>query len=196
MLNSLTGPAIPAGLRLLKPGGIFLELGKAELWTEAQVHAERPDVRYEAIALDHLILTEPARIGGMLRDLMAELSGAAERLPVQSYPFAEVTDAMRCLQAARHIGKLVLSRTWARGDGCYVITGGTGALGRHLAHWLAARGARHLVLLARRPEPIEIAGASVRSVAVDVADEDALRRVLWVAAAADKGRVPSGRRAA
>ena len=30
VLNSLTGPAIPAGLKTLKPGGLFLELGKAE----------------------------------------------------------------------------------------------------------------------------------------------------------------------
>ncbi|MFM7326651.1 MAG: KR domain-containing protein, partial [Nodosilinea sp.] len=32
----------------------------------------------------------------------------------------------------------------------YLITGGTGGLGQHLAHWLVAQGARHLVLLSRR----------------------------------------------
>ena len=41
VLNSLTGPAIPAGLKALKPGGLFLELGKAELWSREQVDAVR-----------------------------------------------------------------------------------------------------------------------------------------------------------
>uniref|UniRef100_UPI0020257FF2 type I polyketide synthase n=1 Tax=Frankia sp. CiP1_Cm_nod2 TaxID=2897161 RepID=UPI0020257FF2 len=34
-----------------------------------------------------------------------------------------------------------------RPDGTYLITGGTGALGRRVARWLAARGARRLLLL-------------------------------------------------
>jgi polyketide synthase 12/myxalamid-type polyketide synthase MxaB len=108
-------------------------------------------------------------------------------VPVQTYPFAEVTDALRYLQAARHIGKLVLARTLLRPDGCYVITGGTGALGRHLARWLVARGARHLVMLARRPEAVEIPGASVQTIGVDVADEDAVRRALADVAPPVKG---------
>ncbi len=178
VLNSLVGPAIPAGLRLLRPGGCFLELGKAELWSEAQVRAVRADVRYVAIALDQLIADDPARVGGMLRAAIDSLTDGAEPLPVQSYPFAEVTDALRCLQAARHVGKLVLSRTLLRGDASYVITGGTGALGRHLAHWLVARGARQLILLARRAAPVDIPGASVRCIAVDVSDEAAVRQAL------------------
>ncbi|MCK2145461.1 KR domain-containing protein [Streptomyces sp. WAC00276] len=32
------------------------------------------------------------------------------------------------------------------------MTGGTGALGAHVARWLAARGAAHLVLTSRRGE--------------------------------------------
>ena len=187
VLNSLVGPAIPAGLRLLRPGGCFLELGKAELWSEAQVRAVRADVRYVAIALDQLIADDPARVGGMLRAAIDSLTDGAEPLPVQSYPFAEVTDALRCLQAARHVGKLVLSRTLLRGDASYVITGGTGALGRHLAHWLVARGARQLILLARRAAPVDIPGASVRCIAVDVSDEAAVRQALSVQGQPVKG---------
>ena len=74
-----------------------------------------------------------------------------------------------------------------RGDACYVITGGTGALGRHLARWLVARGARHLLLLARRPEAVEVPGASVRSIAVDVADAAAVARALTGLALPVKG---------
>ena len=74
VLNSLTGPAIPAGLKALKPGGLFLELGKAELWSREQVDAVRRDVRYEIVALDRLILDEPRRVGAMLRDSVAALA--------------------------------------------------------------------------------------------------------------------------
>jgi acyl transferase domain-containing protein/short-subunit dehydrogenase/acyl carrier protein len=178
VLNSLTGPAIPAGLRLLKPGGVFLELGKAELWTEAQVHAVRPDVRYVVIALDELIAAEPARVGAMLRQTVAALANGSYAVPVQRYPFADVTDALRFLQAARHIGKLALSRTMLRPDAAYVITGGTGALGRQLARWLVARGARHLVMLSRHGAAVEIAGATVQSISVDVADTTAVQQAL------------------
>ncbi|MGH7031508.1 MAG: SDR family NAD(P)-dependent oxidoreductase, partial [Stellaceae bacterium] len=178
VVNSLTGEAIPAGLRLLKPGGIFVELGKAEIWPAGRVRALRPDVRYAAIELDRLIVNQPDRVGAMLREAIDELAGGTPPLPVQPYPFAAIGDALRTMQAARHIGKLVLSRTLLRGDATYAITGGAGALGRHLARWLAERGARHLLLLARRPAEVEIPNAEIRLVTVDVADEAAVRRAL------------------
>ncbi|HEY3909044.1 MAG TPA: SDR family NAD(P)-dependent oxidoreductase [Stellaceae bacterium] len=178
VVNSLTGEAIPAGLRLLKAGGIFVELGKAEIWPPERVRALRPDVRYAAIELDRLIVDQPDRVGAMLRDAIDELAGGAPPLPVQPYPFAAIGDALRTMQAARHIGKLVLSRTLLRGDATYAITGGTGALGRHLARWLVERGARHLLLLSRRPAAVEIAGAEIRVLAVDVSDEAAMRQTL------------------
>jgi myxalamid-type polyketide synthase MxaE and MxaD len=84
-----------------------------------------------------------------------------------------------------------------RADASYLITGGTGGLGLKVASWLAARGAKHLVLVARTALPprgewtalapespfveaieaiqaIETLGASVRTVALDVANERAV----------------------
>src|SRR5205823_258764 len=37
-------------------------------------------------------------------------------------------------------------------QGATLITGGTGALGSFLCHWLAERGAQHLILTSRRGE--------------------------------------------
>jgi NAD(P)-dependent dehydrogenase (short-subunit alcohol dehydrogenase family) len=71
-----------------------------------------------------------------------------------------------------------------RSDAAYWITGGTGALGLQVARWLVSRGARQLVLTARRPaEPAELAefratGADVRVLAADVAEPADVRRVL------------------
>ncbi|MFC0105718.1 type I polyketide synthase [Kibdelosporangium aridum] len=69
-----------------------------------------------------------------------------------------------------------------------LITGGTGALGSHVARWLASEGAANLVLVSRRgldaPGALELhdeltaLGAGVTIAACDIADPDALADVL------------------
>ena len=74
------------------------------------------------------------------------------------------------------------------GDGTYLITGGLGAIGLHIARWFVDNGARHLTLVGRRdrPEPyaqrqvraLRDAGAKVTILRADVAVKADVERLL------------------
>ncbi|HEX6357569.1 SDR family NAD(P)-dependent oxidoreductase, partial [Actinophytocola sp.] len=70
--------------------------------------------------------------------------------------------------------------------GAYVITGGTGGLGRVAAQWLAERGATRVVLSGRRPRSVELS-CDVRVVTGDIAEPGVAERLV---AAATEGGLP------
>jgi acyl transferase domain-containing protein/NADPH:quinone reductase-like Zn-dependent oxidoreductase len=190
VLNSLTGPFIPASLRTLADGGCFLELGKREILSPEAVAAQRPGVRYVAYDLSQEIAADPALAGGLMRPILDGIAaGELRPLPVTVFPLERARDAMRFMAQGRHIGKLVLRNTSAAGEpapppvspaGTYWITGGLGALGRETARWLVRRGARHLVLSSRGgraadPElmhELQQAAVDCRVIAADAGDRD------------------------
>ncbi|MFJ3794579.1 type I polyketide synthase [Kitasatospora sp. NPDC090091] len=84
-------------------------------------------------------------------------------------------------------GGSTVGREW-RPQGTALITGGTGAVGAHVARWLVRGGAEHVVLTSRRgPEAagagdlaaeLTALGAQVTVAACDVADRAALKRLV------------------
>ncbi|MBI0300467.1 SDR family NAD(P)-dependent oxidoreductase, partial [Streptomyces sp. PRKS01-29] len=93
----------------------------------------------------------------------------------------------RLVRARTGESSATLGGAW-RPRGTVLITGGTGALGGHVARWLAEAGAPHLLMVSRRGPAapgaaelvaeLEAAGASVTVAACDVADREAVRALL------------------
>src|SRR5262249_15179308 len=60
VLNSLSGALIDASLAAIAPQGRFIELGKREVWTQEQVAALRPSVRYQLFDLSTTLHHNPS----------------------------------------------------------------------------------------------------------------------------------------
>ncbi|MFB9546164.1 SDR family NAD(P)-dependent oxidoreductase, partial [Micromonospora sagamiensis] len=188
VLNSLAGEFTDASLRLLRRGGRFVEMGKTDIRPVERVAADHPGVTYRFF---DLLTVDPDRIRGMFAALMDLFdAGVLEPSPITTWPVDRAPAAFRHLQQARHVGKLVLTLPGALDpEGTVLITGGTGTLGRLLARHLVTRhSVRHLLLTGRRgrdadgvaelEKELTELGAEVTVAACDVADREALARVL------------------
>jgi acyl transferase domain-containing protein/acyl-CoA synthetase (AMP-forming)/AMP-acid ligase II/NADPH:quinone reductase-like Zn-dependent oxidoreductase/acyl carrier protein len=187
VLNSLTGEAVDASLRLLSRNGRFLELGKIDVRSAGDVAGRHPGVSYHAYDLRD---AGPDRTRAML----TALTGLFERgelgaLPVTSWDIRRAPDAFRCLSKAAHVGKVVLTVPPAIDPDGTVLINGAGLLGGLVARHLVTRhGVRHLLVTSRRgpngPGVAELvaeltgAGARVEVARCDVADRQRLADVL------------------
>ncbi|MGA9493554.1 MAG: type I polyketide synthase [Mycobacterium sp.] len=187
VLDSLAGEFVDASLRLVAPGGVFLEMGKTDIRDPGKVAEEYPGVRYRAFDL-----FEPGR--NRMHQYLLELAelfdaGVLRPLPVTTFDVRRAPAGLRYLSQARHTGKVVLTMPDAWTSGTVLITGGTGMAGSALArHVVANHGARNLLLLSRRgPDApgatdlvaeLQAGGAEVAVAACDAADRPALAKVL------------------
>jgi acyl transferase domain-containing protein/acyl carrier protein len=191
VLNALAGDFIPASLRVLRAGGRFVEIGKTGIWDAARVAAEFPGVRYHPLYLGEVAAAEPDRVRGMLEALLADLAtGALAPLPRRVFSLAQAPEAFRFMAQGRHTGKVVIAQpppVSLRADASYLVTGGLGGLGLSIARGMIDEGARHLVLVGRRApsaaalktlDELRSGGAVVVTVEADVADRDAMARLL------------------
>ncbi|MEJ2854913.1 MULTISPECIES: SDR family NAD(P)-dependent oxidoreductase [unclassified Saccharothrix] len=165
VLNSLADEFTDASLRLLVPGGRFVEMGK----TDIRDAADHPDITYTAFDIAD---AGPARLGEILTATVAAFAeGTLTPLPIDVRGVRDAVDVFRHMSQARHVGKIVLNLPADLSGGTVLITGGTGTLGLELARHLVARhGVRRLVLVSRSGGTAPELGVDVRVVACDVSD--------------------------
>ena len=139
--------------------GRFAEIGKRDIWSPQRMAQERPDIRYQLVAIDFL----PPQV---LQHSMAELSrmlaaGKVQPLQNLAYDFSSIQTAFRQFSQAQHVGKII-SRVAAPTEtgkghvGSWVISGGLGALGALTADWLISQRQRHVILLGRSGRSVVI----------------------------------------
>ena len=208
VLNSLSGPAIPAGLSLLRAGGRFVEIGKRDIQTNAGLGLRpfQDNLAFFALDLDRLLAQRPGLARGMIEQVLQQFAlNKLAPIPVRTFPVSRAADALRYMAEARQIGKVVLdmrdpvARSMVKqvpstrplqfpADGTYLVTGGFTGFGLATAKWLVAHGVRHLALVSRSGAnsleaqqqvlELESAGARVLPLAADVSDERQLSQAL------------------
>lgn len=207
VLNSLPGEMRRRSVDVLADGGRFVEIGKGEGITPAEIAKLRPDVAHHVLDLATLCIEQPQQVGSLLQRIAEAVDrGDWQPLPHSVYAADEALAAFRKMQSAQHVGKLIIrphaddadaavsDRVTFDADASYLITGGLGGLGLSVARWMVGCGARHLLLLGRGEartveqrdavQALRDAGADVRLLQADVADAAALEATLspWLSA--------------
>jgi phthiocerol/phenolphthiocerol synthesis type-I polyketide synthase C len=207
VLNSLAGEAINRNLRILRPFGRFLELGKRDFQENTKVGLRffRNNISYFGIDADQLMQERPELTAHLFGEVMRGFAeGDLHPLPYYAFDADHIVDAFRFMQQSRHIGKVII--TYRNGisevhephcrtrtlelpsDATYLVTGGLSGFGLKTAQWLADRGARNLVLIGRGGAEteesrsaihgIEAKGVRVHAAACDVTDYKMLTTML------------------
>jgi fatty acid synthase len=167
VLNSLSGDKMVDSIKCLARGGVFLEIGRADIIKGTNINLDflGRDIEMKSIRIDHVQesdggLKETFRI--MEQDVNA---GIIKPINHTIFEAAEVEKAFQFMAKGNHIGKVllkvreeesvslpmnVLPRFYCNTDCSYVIAGGLGGLGLEFSQWLVQRGCRKLVLSSSR----------------------------------------------
>ncbi len=217
ILNSSAGEAIQRGMEILAPGGRFVELGKPDVYADAQLGLASlaKSASFAVVDLDLNLRLEPRRYRGLLHEILRQLvAGQLQMLPVTEFSLDRAVEAFQMMASGTHIGKIVISvpaegsiaalalppaQPLVRPDGGYIVVGGMGGLGLVVARWLVAQGAGLVVLNGRSAPSAEVAAAiaemnatasRVQVITGDIAQPDTAVRL--VAAVERAGLRPAG----
>ncbi|KAL8770831.1 MAG: hypothetical protein Q9194_005051, partial [Teloschistes cf. exilis] len=208
VFSSLSGDGLLASWELVAPFGRFVEIGRNYVTSRNSLpmYPFRRNVTF--IGFDLTGILERHMVSGNLMEEFTQLvkKGTIKPPhPLQVYPLSQIEQAFRTLSSGKSSGKMVLEVTkdamvpvvqgprsnWSlRPDASYVVVGGFGGIGRNICRWLAARGAKYLLLLSRSGpagnekaqaliDELQSKGVMVQSPSCDVADAQSLKETIW-----------------
>lgn len=194
-------PGVPAGT--LSTLAVVQALGDADLdvplWcvtrgaiSTGDEDEVRDPTQAQVWGLGRVVAQEhPQRWGGLV-DMPDVVDESAVRLMCATLACRSGENQFAVRSSGIHVARLMRApaspeeRAW-RSHGTVLVTGGTGALGGHVARWLACSGAEHVVLVSRRGPAADGAteleadlirlGVTVTVAAGDVADRQSLTKV-------------------
>lgn len=205
VLNAMSGEALRKSFALLAPYGRFVEIGKKDIAENSGLPMQtfNRNASFAAIDLDRIFRDRVPLAQRLFREVSEGFDrGYLRPLPVTVFPAADAEGAFRYMAQSKHVGKVMIDfseqpltaypsaevSSPVRGDGTYLVTGGTRGFGLEIAKWLVDRGARHLVLISRgggAGDDVKQAvtvmrsqGVQVMVEPVDVADASQVQR-LW-----------------
>ena len=205
VLNSLAGEALRASWRVIARFGRFVELGQRDIVGNTGLDMEPffRNVSFHSVNLTDFLEHD---IDGAAQDLAKVVEMLNQRVikpvsPINTFPLSRIEEAFRIMQTGAHMGKIILEvndndlvpmlpakapPVRFSKDGTYVISGGSGGLGRFTATWMVKSGARNIIILSRSGDAkpavrdlvanLEGAGARAAAWACDVGDELAVRQ--------------------
>lgn len=211
VINSLSGPLLQESWQLIAEFGRFVELGRKDFLENSHL-AMKPfdrNVTFSGIDLQKYFTQRPEAVAECFAQLIEGWGTVVRPIrPVNEVPVSNVATALRKLQSGVNVGKQVVtigqhdrvmaervsplggpSTRLLKTDATYIITGGTGGIGRSLGRWMFDQGAGNVVLLGRsgssRPEVAQLveeigskSGRTLRAISCDVGSREDVQAAL------------------
>ncbi|WP_027478890.1 type I polyketide synthase [Curvibacter gracilis] len=165
VISSAPGEILAANLQVAAEFGRVVEVGKLDIFTNRPLAlaAFEKNLSLHAIDIDRMSAFRPGLVQQLQTEVLGQLAAGHYRpLPGELIPVSRMAEAFEKVQRSAHVGRVLLGfddttalvrpalpSTRIEAQASYLITGGFGAFGLATARWLAARGARHLVLVGR-----------------------------------------------
>ncbi|KAH7022074.1 putative polyketide synthase, partial [Ilyonectria destructans] len=212
VVNSLSGQLLQQTWNLVADFGRWVEIGKKDL-LQNNALGMRPfdrNVTFSGVDVRKLFTQRPEAA----RECLAEIASLLRKhviapiRPTNKIPLSQISLGLRKLQSGQNLGKIVVTMgpdessvlaerprlggppgSLLRSDATYLISGGTGGIGRDLAVFMIdCLGARNVVLLGRSgstlPGTAQLlerymgTNVSLRAIACDVSSKSDVQRAI------------------
>ncbi len=200
VIGAVNGPALHAGLGLLRSGGRYIALGNVDMASDSRLplRAFQRNLVFASIEVERLMVQNPELVRSTLEKVLAHMEkGDFHPAASRFFPATSVQEAFEEMAAFRHAGKLLLDfskgsveveEPLVKSDGCYIVTGGTSGFGAATGIWIASQGAGKVILASRSGtsapgawealETIRAMGVEAEAVSVDVTNEEQVRNLV------------------